>query len=325
MALPRSPYLEGVISLQYYRNIEGKEIVLLGEYHNQQYSCHSFVPDEDTITTYQFIDKYIQKKEEERECSDIFIEEFTPEQNKSSLSTESTLSSFMTFSIEYFEKMKKEDRYRNTRFHYVDLRPNSEVSIFFEFLEYFTNITTNDVVKVEAIEFYNVIIDFLCGIYNPSVFSSTIKKHRLYRAALRQVYEQSKKKEEDVLRELRRIRTKIMKEISKSIFKDDVATFVGVVKTESFPYNATTIIMDVYFLARLFIQFENRNTQSRICNEQRTPKNCIVYTGEFHTNIYSRFFLIYFGIVPDIMIATPMDDMYGCMRLPENVREIINL
>jgi hypothetical protein len=116
---------------------------------------------------------------------------------------------------------------------------------------------------------------------------------------------------EDFDKYMKRYFHSLDKEVSKLDPQIDKNLFLETL-VDSYSYSVKNLLflldlpMDVYFLTRLFIIFdEKKMTRGPLyCRglEHQKIKNAIMYSGSSHTDVYVEFFRKYFGLEPTISI-----------------------
>lgn len=113
----------------------------------------------------------------------------------------------------------------------------------------------------------------------------------------------------------------IDKEFAKSSITDKSKFLLALKNTylrnRSFYAFMIAVNMDLYFLVRLFINFDatkiKRGPKGCQYSENGTSNNVIVYGGSAHTLIYELFFAEYFGILPTLEIGGKSDYHKKCL------------
>lgn len=75
-------------------------------------------------------------------------------------------------------------------------------------------------------------------------------------------------------------------------------------------------VTDIYLLSRIFIKFSKKTRYFNNCPNHTYTKNIVVYAGELHSEIYSRFIEKHFDIMPEIEIKS--DRSY--INIPEEFK-----
>ena len=81
-----------------------------------------------------------------------------------------------------------------------------------------------------------------------------------------------------------------------------------------------TIIMDIYTLARMFRTFNIGNKNMPV-----SPKNIIIYVGDYHADIYNDFFMNYLALYTPITLTIDIKyNTTSCLHLsPEDKRKSV--
>lgn len=304
--------ISGINSLVFYK-LKEKRILLLGERHSDEGKCKRTAKNIIDVSSYL---SELTKKIPEEKCLDIFLE------GSYKIFKKNIAVSGLVRTRNFFNHKE----FKNLRIHHTDVR-SLDISqfpldvLFEEMREMDTSILSQFLLNLTEVILYGA-IDYLLGIskrenrkYFIKVFSIFNLKKELFDFI------------ESWEREYFGIVDKELKKLDKSLITRKKlvtnlsATYRHLVETNQKHSNIVILFgmlfavpIDLYNLTRIFIKFDDK--PRRICNNNLTVNNVIIYTGSTHTKIYKNFLNTTFNLEPEISKMNIKDDNL-CLNIPK--------
>ena len=346
--------LSGVTKFNFYPDVNGKRILLLGEYHDKiglcpYYFCHNKPPG---CYIYDVDEWLADLARDAPECLDIFVEQPVLINNQSGGGNLIIYDSGLDAVIDKFKKcnviLKQEACYSdNLRYHYIDFRRllSGELKINSSMTDYYlgyyggwknwsqilwkidlkyTQLGSTD--HERKILSYVINLDHsqssqeLYEQYMRDLLSE-LKQEMEESMAVSEEYSYNKNKD---VRYLKQFHSRINKEMSKMDPSIDKKKFLETVldvylddESMSLGDRIFLIPMDLYVLTRLFIHFdEEKMTRGPLgCRNNSMIKNAIIYGGQDHIDNYAEFIRRFYDIEPEIDIE--LDREKKCIEFSE--------
>jgi hypothetical protein len=290
--------LSGVSLFAHYPNINGKNILLLGEIHLILSPCDKSIKDSYDVSEWLY-----DLVKQTHECIDLMVEiPYLKELNQGMFADYSSSLGYIInqFHDCYFQKKPENCISEKLRYHYTDLR----VMDFFSVLQPLAGLSHNNwkTIKLKYMDKQIILYRYIMG-YNKSDDAK-----QLYHSFFTDVYNLSGKTLNiDKLDNFTTTYWSIIKkeynkldmnDEDKNKFYEDIYATILLLSEETDPLiglRSAMMYMDIYILLRLFIKFDTKEGRSKCPN---IMKNVIIYTGSSHTYFYMEFFQLHFGVEP---------------------------
>ena len=339
--------LSGPSIFTFFPNINEKRILLLGESHNVKEICEENYCEgkKANCKVYEVHEWLGDLAKNAPECLDFFLEipYVLPYGQTGGVKPLKDFNSGVSAIRDEFNQCwsyvteKKETCYSDhLRFHYIDLRGHYEFTqklslVYFPFAYIYLKVgptVFNGAVisldrehKTVSDERKKIIFSYLLGIGRNQKARTTFN---YYVSNLAEVSGMTHPLPwEDFNKHMTLYYKKIDKELSKMNPNIDKDKFLKILfdiyieKSIAEPSIIVTVPMDVYFLSRLFIIFDDKklNRGPLGCRDLKYMeiKNTIVYGGGSHIKIYVEFLRRYFEVAPKISINQPYTNK--CIKL----------
>jgi hypothetical protein len=336
--------LSGPISFIFFPNVNGKKILLLGDYHTNKYLCtekshqDQGMPDGPSWPVYDVHQWLGDLAKNAPECLDVFLETqyllpYSQTGGKPLKDYENNIEAIedeFKICLTPIVNVKEKCYSNKLRFHYIDVRLFSEKNIIYNPFVPISQKPNIDRQKLSK-QIENVLSRLMNEKYNKKTLYSYllgIDKNDMTEAVFHDfIFELYQLMGVPInyrgLKEYMELYfQKIDKELAKmhhSIDKDEFLNTLLEIYLEpnKSPMNIIGITMDIYFLSRLFIVFDqnkmNRGPVGCRNSQYQQIKNAIVYAGALHIDIYSEFLKKYFTVDPKIDIKQPYNNQ--CIKL----------
>ena len=322
--------LSGPSTFIFYPNVNGRRILLLGEYHDDQGRCDFNTPHADPV--FEVHEWLGQLAVAGPECLDILLESnyltASPEQSGGRplsdfpdgiMAIEDKFQTCLT--IQHQEKQQCfSDR---VRFHYIDLRylkSNGSQEVYpvarlHSMARYFGldfRSVTDQLAQGKYRSHQRTLFMVAMG-FNVNQAKTTIFMEYLDDLAT-QLGLEPLTDIQDYLAEYRQVVRKEMDKLAPNPNQQRfLLTLLDVLLAQA-EHDSVLILtapMDVYCLLRLFVQFDHEKLARGpvMCRQSKYDviKNAVVYAGEAHIEVYDQFLQAYFQVKPTIAIEQPND------------------
>lgn len=310
--------LSGPNEFCFFNNIEGKRILLLGEYHSIESVCTSSQLKNPKV--FEIQKWLVDIAENAPSCIDIFTEtpykfldmveyEFNPDNYIYNYNSPLSAVEYYFLNLKDRGRLPEYLRYHNVdaRVYEGDLFPIMEWDIAVNNVG--GGLNSDDVgeysdIQKHAKQYKKKIISYMLGIDKNKYVAN-------YEYYINQMFNLVKF-ELDITK-VRELETKYFKSINKAFNKmalnkvKFLNTLLSVYMEKYDLYTALlNIPMDLYVLTRLFIKFDSSKMQRspKGCRggKDETINNVIIYGGSNHTNLYREFLERFFGVFPKLAI-----------------------
>jgi len=299
--------LSGATLFAHYPNIDGRNILLLGDEHTDQLLCNPTVKD-----VYEIHKWLYDLVKAAPGCVDIMLEipylkerqsikhdkYAGPVKNLRNKLYQSPLDAIIHQFFECYSKQKPENCISDKlRLHYIDLRQMDAVYDIIHYLSITHSFSKNLLLKYKPNE--KLIYEYIMG------YDKSNNAKQVYHSFFADIFKLHNRsldinKLDDFTNTFWIIIDKEFKKLDMS--NEDKtkfyrAIFNTYVKLGSlFGLAGAKIYMDIYALLRMFIKFDTKKKRSSCPN---IMKNIIIDAGVHHTLLYIEFFKLYFNQDPD--------------------------
>ena len=306
---------DGVHLVAYYKNIHNKQILLLGENHNNILKCkgNSNSKDNDNgngndsneegTSLLEWFKNFNWHKDE---CLDLFIEDYLLKGN--------LLRGISKYANE-LSTIKD-----NFRYHYIDYRhliDNNEI-YYYDIVNYFIHYSDR---LLELQSLYNVnvndnekIIDFFITGDNGEHLINLVNSINIYLKIplTDNIQKWSNQYSIVIKKRISKLDPLINLEKMKKILKKNYNNGFS---------DLLCIPMDIYCIMRLFTQFKDKESQSINKCHQRID-NVVIYGGSSHIIYYIKFLNEYFSLKPNYLVE---NFQYQCVDIPSSMPKNKNI
>lgn len=310
--------LSGPSLFAHYPNINGRNILILGEEHDNLLLCNKSIKD-----AYEIHKWLYDLVKTSPECVDIMME-IPYLREKQSLPTAlsgpvkeltnnmypSPLHAIVHQFYECYSKQKPENCISDKlRLHYIDLRQTDADYDVIHYLSKTPNIPKNILSKYLPKQ--KILYDYIMA------YDTSEEARKIYHSFFNDIHNFHKhvldiNKLDSFTKTFWEIITKEFNKLDMS--EEDKYNFYQTIHNtyikigNLFGLAGAKIFMDVYALLRMFIKFDSKKSRSS-CPD--TMKNIIIVTGMNHSEFYMEFFNTYFGQNPDDKTFVLMNNLLG--------------
>ena len=323
--------LSGPSTFLFFKNLEGKRILLLGEAHDTYGICTTNCQKGSQCPTqiYEVHEWLSDLAKNAPQCLDIFVEQdyqTNVQTGGKPLGEYGAPIEAVSDQFKICNNVDKTSCYsqfnNNLRYHYIDLRPLDNLSQLDYWMEKYPDATYSAGNEMQQY-FYDhrqQIFDYAFGYNEDGCY---------YNVFLTLIGDQIKHQFDDNafdVEDSNKFRQTYLKYIKKQQSKTNNASFILSTLYEVYMESNEPILklifnipMELYFLHRFFIIFDEKKLERgpKACWDRQFKKiiNSIIYVGDAHAQIYKQFFLkLSRGLIrPDIDIVN--DYSNKCIQL----------
>ena len=337
-------YLSGPNIFVFFNNVLGKRVLFLGEHHNVKEVCNDLILQK--LGAYEVQEWIVELCKSTDECIDLFTETPRNKSEPSSLlegsGSDSRYHKKELGLIVNCGKRKKisefpdsisaivcklanlEENLDNLRHHSIDVRKTDGNTL--PGTELYNIVSTNKI-DVNHKKYQSIRVNYEAHKVRILSYLLTIDKSgyakTTYHAHMELLFELYGREFNTINAEV--IEMKYFTSVEKELKKMDPAisdnkqrflyTLLSIYLQQDMFIGLMLPPMDLYFLSRLFIKFDESKMDRSVkgCQNSNVIKNAIVYTGAGHTQIYRSFFEKFFNVQPTLVVGAGKTSQ--CLKL----------